>query len=334
MRRDHLFWTRGTRYRHLLIDQVPGEGEHKIMEYIRHWKASPQWKPNVRHCMYGLDADLIMLSLTVHEPHTSLLREEVLTKQAKSIKNPDQRSFHLLHISILREYLELEFKMEKLPFQYDFERIIDDFVLMCIFVGNDFLPNLPNLDIQDGALDNIFQYYKEILPLLDDYLVFNSKINLNGLEKLFSKMIHHEKHAYDMISFDLDSTLPRRYQASENELDEDDELYEDEDEEVFGEELDNPNLNARFLRDMKEIGIDVDFSDQDDESWKDIYYRSLKFRRKFREKFKETRLEPTFHQKLRSEYVRGLQWVLLYYQQGCQSWSWFFPFHYAPLASG
>jgi 5'-3' exoribonuclease 1 len=52
-----------------------------------------------------------------------------------------------------------------MPFDYDLERIIDDFILLSVFVGNDFLPHLPNLHINEGAMEEIWNIYKRVLPV-------------------------------------------------------------------------------------------------------------------------------------------------------------------------
>jgi 5'-3' exoribonuclease 1 len=182
--------------------EVPGEGEHKIMEYIRQAKAQPEYDPNVRHCLYGLDADLIMLGLLSHDPHFCLLREEVtFGRQSKKKKELEHQNFYLMHLCIVREYLELEFQEVKdnkaLGFAYDMERIIDDFILMAFFVGNDFLPNLPNLHINEGALALMFQKYKEILPGLGGYINEEGVINLKRLEVLLDTLSDVEHRFFE-----------------------------------------------------------------------------------------------------------------------------------------
>jgi 5'-3' exoribonuclease 1 len=183
--------------------EVPGEGEHKIMEYIRNAKAQPTYNANVRHCLYGLDADLIMLGLLSHDPHFCLLREEVTfgrASQAKS-KELEHQNFYLLHLCIVREYLELEFQELKqegaISFPYNLENIIDDFILMAFFVGNDFLPHLPNLHINEGALAKMFRLYKRILPATDGYINENGVINLKRLGLLLDGLSEDEKAEFE-----------------------------------------------------------------------------------------------------------------------------------------
>lgn len=146
------------------------------MDYIRYMKSQPDYDSNTRHCLYGLDADLIMLGLCTHEPHFTLLREEVLFgKQQKVILTPEETNFCLLHLSLMRNYLEHEFSAVKgkLSFEFDIEKIIDDWVLLGFLVGNDFIPHLPNFHIAKGILEILYQAYMDVLPTLDG-IVFHS----------------------------------------------------------------------------------------------------------------------------------------------------------------
>ncbi|KAJ1723077.1 exonuclease II Exo2 [Coemansia erecta] len=217
----------------LSAPNVPGEGEHKIMDYIRFSRAQPGYRANTRHCLYGLDADLIMLGLLSHEPHFSLLREEVLfgaraRKASAAAADPSMQAFYLLHISVLRDYLDHEFgglrKQLGSSRQYeaiaagqpagteanadggadadadadafDLERIIDDYVLMIMLVGNDFLPTLPKLSINGGALNFMFATYTRIRPTLGGYLHDNGELHLGRFETFMRELARVEVDSF------------------------------------------------------------------------------------------------------------------------------------------
>ncbi|KAK7749459.1 exonuclease II Exo2 [Cytospora paraplurivora] len=183
--------------------EVPGEGEHKIMEYIRNARAQPNYSHNMRHCLYGLDADLIMLGLLSHDPHFCLLREEVTFGRQSKVqsKELEHQNFYLMHLCIVREYLELEFQDFKehgassLSFPFDMEHVIDDFILMAFFVGNDFLPNLPRIHINEGALAMMFRIYKLVLPKCDGYINEGGAMNLKRLG-LFLEELSKEEYRF------------------------------------------------------------------------------------------------------------------------------------------
>lgn len=63
------------------------------------------------------------------------------------------------------------FHQNKISFEYDLERIIDDWVLMGFLVGNDFIPHLPHLHINHDALPLLYRTYINVLPSLGGELV-------------------------------------------------------------------------------------------------------------------------------------------------------------------
>lgn len=62
-------------------------------------------------CIYGGDADLIVLSLITHEPNIIVIKELSDIEFKSQPQNASQKwNYKAMYINLLREYLEMEFK--------------------------------------------------------------------------------------------------------------------------------------------------------------------------------------------------------------------------------
>ncbi|KAF0685588.1 Aste57867_22556 [Aphanomyces stellatus] len=316
--------------------EVPGEGEHKIVEYIRRTKMQPGYPPNVRHCMYGSDADLMLLGLMTHEPHFTLVREVVVFggprkvgENAKKIvaRQTKEQEWQLVHLSLFRQYLNFELYAQ--VEWYDMERALDDFIFLTFLLGNDFIPHSPTLDISEDAIALLLELYRTHLPVWGDYLteggVLKHPEHLEGLCRVIGEMEENilTKRADQERKFRERKRYGNGYGRSgssptrndQNELDEDD---------VFEQELISAlalqeNCQADLSKEMIVLSGSPAF-----QATKWTYYSS---------KFGLRDNSPELLMAVKVAYVEALVWCLGYYFQGVPSWSWFYPFHYSPMLS-
>eukprot|EP00066_Takifugu_rubripes_P025414 XP_011614680.1 PREDICTED: 5'-3' exoribonuclease 1 isoform X2 [Takifugu rubripes] len=312
--------------------ETPGEGEHKIMEFIRSENIKPDHDPNTRHCLYGLDADLIMLGLTSHEPNFSLLREEVRfggKKSQKRITAPEETTFHLLHLSLMREYIDYEFSVLRnhLGSNYDFERIIDDWILMGFLVGNDFIPHLPHLHISHDALPLLYKTYISVLPSLGGYLNENGNLNLKNFEKYMEKLSEFDREHFSEVFVDLkwfESKVGNKY------LNEAAGLAAEKEAAIQATvmEVCTSDSTRCLTASEKPAGDD----EEEDDDLFETEFRQYK-RTYYMTKMGVDVVSDDFLAMQAKCYVEGIQWILHYYYHGVQSWSWYYPYHYAPFLS-
>ncbi|KAF5894170.1 5'-3' exoribonuclease 2, partial [Clarias magur] len=385
---------------------VPGEGEHKIMDFIRRQRAQPNHDPNTHHCLCGADADLIMLGLATHEPNFTIIREEFKPnkprpcalcgqighdiKECQGVAREkkgehdefsdtvpvSEQEFIFIRLSVLREYLERELTMASLPFPFNFERSVDDWVFMCFFVGNDFLPHLPSLEIREGAIDRLVGIYKDVVHKTGGYLTENGYVNLERVELIMQAVGVAEDNIFKKRKEDEENFKRRTKEKKKRMRAERGPAFvtggQFTPHALGGRDRPMPVHNARHTAyDMRmqgnnyqqnkdaanslkamlknggkdsagpsdsadPHGVKRKAGDSDSEpepednvrlweaGWKQRYYKT---------KFDVDETDHEFRKKVVKAYVEGLCWVLRYYYQGCASWKWYFPFHYAPFAS-
>ncbi|KAI1869034.1 uncharacterized protein JN550_006021 [Neoarthrinium moseri] len=395
---------------------VPGEGEHKIMNFVRSQRTSPEHDPNTRHVIYGLDADLIMLGLATHEPHFRVLREDVFFQEGKvrtcrmcgqpgheakdcrgqaAPKDGDQvdkkpmplKPFIWLHVSALREYLAVELEVPGLPFRFDLERAIDDWVFMCFFVGNDFLPHLPALEIRENGIDTLTAIWRDNLPTMGGYLTQDGHVDLARVQYIFEGLAKQEDAIFRKrkeveerreASFKRRKLNEQRNGRNDNRNGggngfppgppkalthdmiinrppvEDANLANKSAAAILKSQIQglmgkagsadganaetSPSAAAKRKADVLEqdgsaSGAATPSTPKNEPAedtvrlWEDGYAD-----RYYEQKFHVDPKDIEFRHKVARAYTEGLAWVLRYYFQGCPSWEWFYPYHYAPFA--
>ena len=179
---------------------VPGEGEYKIMEIMREEKIKDE-KKIINHCIFSNDADFILLSLLCHEANIVLLKKGTSNKKEYNFKSTKKNNFlnfnEFLYISVLREYLDIEFcKLKsKIKFEYNIEKLCDDFSFLCFLYGNDFLPSLLSLDNDGNVFEFVINSYKNSLIKFNDYLTNNGLINFSNF-KIFMNDLSMKESEY------------------------------------------------------------------------------------------------------------------------------------------
>lgn len=175
-----------------------------------------------------------MLGLGTHEPYFRVLREDVFAQDSRPrgcrlcgqnghkaeecLGRPKEKSgefdekqhaaplkpFIWLHVAVLREYLAVELRVPQQPFPFDLERALDDWVFMCFFVGNDFLPHLPSLDIRENGIDTLIAIWRDSLPAMGSYLTKDGSVELKNAQIILQGLAKQE-----------DAIFARRRQADE-----------------------------------------------------------------------------------------------------------------------
>jgi 5'-3' exonuclease len=295
---------------------TPAEGEHKILQYIRNNNITGN------SVIYGLDADLLFLSLSTHNENIYLIREaQELGKEAETSTDATAK-FNYVSIDILRNCIlqEMVFRIADEGDELTESRIytnsknfINDFIFICFLLGNDFVPNIVSLNLKtnnkniDNGLDILFEKYGDVFRELYSpngemiFLVNNDcSINFKFFKEICSELALHER-SFLQQTFDNKRFYPHPpADISPCEA------------EIFRLE------NICFkVQDPILLGKD----DHDKERYYKHYY-DINF---------ETESEDI--QLMCRQYIYGLYWINNYYLKDCIDWTWCFPHHHGLFMS-
>jgi len=273
-----------------------GEGEHKLYEYIRN---NQDYHKSSITAIYGLDADLIMLSLNHLEfsKNIFLFRETPhFIKSIDSTLKPGKN--YILDMSKMSEAITNDLNEGRNIKDESQKQRMHDYIFICFLLGNDFLPHFPALNIRTDGITRITAAYKETLSkcgnltnksgiIWKHFKTFITILSDNEEEYIKSEDVIREKQAKSVANG----------RPGDNHLE-------------------NAVMNIPIQDRCKEIYINPN-----EDGWRERYYVSLFDSRRCDELCKQVSMN----------YLEGLEWTYKYYTIGCSDWLWYYKFNYPPL---
>lgn len=277
-----------------------GEGEHKMMKYIEKFNENTG-----RICIYGLDADLIMLSLLSNKrDKIILMRDNTFNSKLKEC----DRVYTYLDIKRLEYGIINEIKTMLNKNKYENnkienirdENIINDYIFLCFLLGNDFMEHLPSIMIKENGVNVVMKYYIQSLvkgdykPLINlDKEYIYEKINLELLSDIFYSLQTSEEYFFNNI-----------YSVYQNKGN----IYRDE---IVIENSYDKNIWV-YTNDI------IKYNKKGYKNRYYIYYG----------------IEDDKIQVACQDYLEGLYWILGYYNgHKHDNWNWYYKHHATPFIS-
>lgn len=273
-----------------------GEGEHKIFDYIRNEKEKHKEEVTI---IYGLDADLIMLSINHLPicPNIYLYRET--PEFIKSIdKSLEPNESYILDIPELAKVIIMDMNNGKQLTTEQAKNRVYDYIFLCFFLGNDFLPHFPAVNIRTGGIDKLLGAYKETIGKTEENLTDGKIIYWKNVRKFVEFLAKNEE---EWFQYEMRLRGRREnYNYPENTPEQKYTKFE---------------AIPTYDRDMEK------YIDPSKKYWQYRYYKSLF----------QVDINDELCEKFATNYLEGLEWTMKYYTYGCVDWRWHYKSNYPPL---
>jgi 5'-3' exoribonuclease 1 len=275
-----------------------GEGEHKLFSYIRLHKDKHLSETTI---IYGLDADLIMLSINHLPvcPNIYLFRETPHFIQSIDSSLEPESNYYLDIPEFTLELIKYMNNEKDLSPQQQKNKVYD-YIFLCFFLGNDFLPHFPALNIRTGGVDKMINAYKATIGESNLNLTDGKIIFWENVRKLIQQLVLQEEEF--IIIEHRSRNKKEKYRQPDSTPE---------------EKFKNFELTPIFEREMEH------FINPVKPNWQYRYYRGL-FGLKSDSNDEQKR-------EIAINYLQGLEWTMKYYTSGCPDWRWRYKFNYPPL---